>query len=67
MPADRTRPSLCREVDPAKGPFEPTPREPIKDERNPRGTRHVLKTMQDRLPVKQRRRYQEWRERRGRS
>jgi hypothetical protein len=50
-----------RELDVSRGAFEPTPREPIMDrEKNPRGTRHILKTAQDNMPVAQRPRVKEW-------
>jgi hypothetical protein len=42
-----------RDVDPAKGPFEPT-------NRMPHGVMHIDKTYQDQLPKEKRPRYQRW-------
>lgn len=65
----RRKAPLFREIDQARGAFDPYLRQPevqsdpAKAGYNPRGTRHRFKTEQDRLPVDQRRRVREWRER----
>lgn len=67
--ARRRKAPLHREIDQARGAFDPYPRqpevqaEPGKSGYNPRGTRHRFKTEQDRLPVERRQRVREWRER----
>lgn len=56
--------NLYRDIDSARGPFAPVERPPLIDATtNPRGTRHIEKTVQDRLPVERRRRVSEWWER----
>lgn len=47
---------LYREIDPARGPFEPSGAHiiPLKTEKNPKATRHIDKTRQDAMPVAER-------------
>lgn len=50
--------ALYRAHDPARGSFDPTPREPQRDHAtNPQGVRHPDKTAQDRQPKDHRERY----------
>jgi len=52
--------------DPARGGFDPVRRSVQPSEFNPRGVSRPGKTWQDRLPVRQRPRYQAWLARQGR-
>ena len=51
-----------RFFDAARGSFDPLRRDPELTRENPRGVRHLNKTVQDRLPVADRPRVRAWHE-----